>query len=361
MDNELPNEYIDSAIEELANSIGIAEPINAKQIISLIRHSQIKEALKLIALQLNLPVDINIISVPDNYQHQNSNNKYTTTSLTEKEINGVSHGITAQVEIPSNLPRFGSPIMNGFTINIKISEKATKEPQAFALVIAHELSHVLLYSLNHPQKENEFYTDITAMMSGFLYVFQNGRIRVKTEGYVDYNKTRTTTTTYGYLNDSQFVFAVNKINCILQGHRTKSAQLGSELNKYRLMIRGYMNCLNQFQEYIKFFSIKTSKLISAQDGIKIASFFKPGYIDDLITQMERYGQIHQPVQKFIDDLCCYTVSSSKQVESYIRNLEIETKNVSASKKAIKKDIKVLSRNISLLYKMKVVLALLLKH
>ena len=37
-------------------------------------------------------------------------------------------------------------------------------PATFIYTIAHEMAHIVLHSLSHPEKRNEVYTDITAMM-----------------------------------------------------------------------------------------------------------------------------------------------------------------------------------------------------
>ncbi|GAG14361.1 unnamed protein product, partial [marine sediment metagenome] len=210
MENEISNEYIENAINELNKFFGVKEPVLSENIFSLTRGGKTKEAMKLIARQLGLPIDINITNVLNNYRAQNNSNQFHSTHLTKIHQHGSgSGGITAQVNIPGSLPFYGSSALNGYPINIKISDNCTEHPVVFAMVIAHELSHVLLYSLSHPKKENEFYTDLTAIILGFQNIFQNGRKITETdvEHGIMSTTTRMQTTTYGYLNDNQFNFA----------------------------------------------------------------------------------------------------------------------------------------------------------
>ena len=227
MDNEISNEYVEKAINELTKFFGIKEPVSSGNIFQKIRSGKVKEAIKLIARQLGLPVDINITNVPNDYKAQNNDNQFHSTHLAKVHQYGSGgEGITAQVSIPGNLPFYGSSALNDYPINVKISDNCTKHPVVFAMIMAHELSHILLHSLNHPQKENEFYTDLTAIILGFQNIFQNGRKITETDvehGFMS-TTTKTQTVTYGYLNDEQFNFARNKINTILENNRKRKRQ-----------------------------------------------------------------------------------------------------------------------------------------
>jgi len=64
----------------------------------------------LIARQLDLPIDINITYVPNDYRSQKGDNQFQSTGLVKVSQNGTqgSEGIIAQVSIPGNLPFYGS-------------------------------------------------------------------------------------------------------------------------------------------------------------------------------------------------------------------------------------------------------------
>ncbi len=173
----------------------------------------------MIARQLDLPIGINIITVPNDYRAQNSSNRFDSRDLAKVHPHGLGNeGIIAQVNIPGSLPFYGSSTLIDYPIDVKVSENCRKSPGVFIMIMAHELSHVLLYSLRHPQKDNELYTDLLAMMLGFQTIFRNARKITTTQKQHDFMSPTiiTITVTYGYLSDEQFNFAYNKINSILE-------------------------------------------------------------------------------------------------------------------------------------------------
>ena len=213
----ISDNYIEEAIETLADSIGIKDNVDNQKIISLIRQRKVKEGIKEIAKCLGLPIEINLSYVPKGY-HPGTTNNFHSTYLVKTDWRGRgSEGITAQVSIPGYLPMYGTSELNDFPISVRVSENCANSPATFIAIMAHELSHIVLHSLWHKEKDNEIYTDITAMMLGFSNIIKSGRKVIKTNTLTDYgffsNTTTTTveTTTYGYLSDNNFNFAFNKI------------------------------------------------------------------------------------------------------------------------------------------------------
>jgi hypothetical protein len=189
METEIKNDYIEKAVMELVSVFGTKEFVDQKKIISLIKSKKLREAMKEIASYLALPIDVNVTYVPKGYR-PSVNEGFQTTHLVQTDSRGRgTSGITAQVLIPSNLPLFGTPAMNGFPISVRLSEDCAENPVTLIAVMAHELAHILLYSLLHKEKNNEFYTDLTAMMLGFANVMRTGRKVVK----------QTSSTKFGFL------------------------------------------------------------------------------------------------------------------------------------------------------------------
>lgn len=175
MMNGITTQYIENAIIELNNFFGTKEPLSEIDLYQLLRNGYIKDAIRLLACQLGLPADINLIYVPKDYRAQKHNHRFYSTDLVKTDEYGyATEGITAQAIIPETLPTYGTSALNNYPINIKISENCTKYISTFTMIVAHELTHVLFYSLNHPQKDNEIYTDINSMMQGFLNIYQKG-------------------------------------------------------------------------------------------------------------------------------------------------------------------------------------------
>lgn len=363
MKNEISNKYIENAINELGKFFGIKEPISGENIFSLTKSDKVKDAMKLIARQLNLPIDINITNVPNDYRAQNGNNQFHSTHLVKvRRHDSGSEGITAQVSIPSNLPFYGSSSLNGYPINVKVSENCTEHPVVFSMIMAHELSHILLHSLNHAQKDNEFYTDLTAIMLGFQTIFQNGRKITTTEEDSGFLSTtvRTTTTTYGYLSDKQFKFARNKINSILEKNKERKKFLLKKLKKFKKLGLEYNKTFIKFKKFIEYLSKNPNKKISGNDGKKIITFFQPGYVDNLDLPKKQYKQKNETIDKFLKDLSHYTEQKNNQISNYIDDLKNHEEELENKLRHLKKNLKILKRYTNFIYKIKVSFFLLLK-
>ncbi len=364
MENEISNEYIENAINELENFFGVKEPVFDENIFSLIKNDKIKDAIKLIAHQLGLPIDINITNVPNDYKSQNSDNQFHSTHLAKVHRCGSGNeGIIAQVTIPGSVPFYGSSALNGYPINVKISDNCTEHPVAFAMIMAHELSHVLLYSLNHLKKENEFYTDLTAIMQGFQNIFQNGREITKTDveyGFVS-TTTKTQTTTYGYLNDNQFNFARNKINSILEKNRKRKKLLSNELKKFAKLLLKYEKTLFKFKIFLEFLTKNTNKRISDDDSKKMMAFFQLGYISELDLLLKEYKGKQKIIQNFFEELSHYTKQKINQLSIYTKDLKTYSDKLKIKLVPLSKDTKMLKKYISYKYRTKVFSSLLFKR
>lgn len=362
MDNEISNEYIDKAINELAKFFGVKEPVLSENIFQNIRGGKVKEAMKLIARQLDLPIDINITNVPNDYRAQNSDNQFHSTHLVKvhRHRSG-SEGITAQVFIPGSLPFYSSSALKDYPINVKISDNCTKHPVVFSMIIAHELSHILLYSLNHPQKENEFYTDLTAIILGFQNIFQNGRKITETGMQQGFIGTTTRTTTYGYLNDEQFNFARSKINKILEINRKRKKLLSDAIKKLnKQLTTKYKKTLYKFKKFLDFLTKNTSNKISGADGKRMTEFFQPGYLEDLDTPLKDFKAKSENIQNFFNNLTHYTDDKVSITENYIKELSLYFDKLDKKLSVLKKDIKMLAKYVSYKYRIKVFFFLLFK-
>jgi len=232
MDNQLTNAYIINAIKSLIDDLGVKESVNHDEIIKLIYRQQIKDAIYVIARQLGLPIKINISYVSKNYK-SNDNNKFRSKAMSRVNRER-SEEIIAQVAIPKDLPMFGSHELINYKIDVKVSENCCTYPETFIAVIAHELSHVLLYSLRHPEKENEIYTDLVANILGFSDVISIGR-KNEVEEDLGY-RINTLTTTYGYLTDEQFELVNCKIKEIIEKYKTIINQCVNQENKMEMLI-----------------------------------------------------------------------------------------------------------------------------
>ncbi len=284
--DEVDNKYIEGAIADLAATVGIKEPVNADGIISLVHSKKIKEAVKEIAEHLGLPIDINLSYVPKGYR-PSATDGFQSTHLVKTDWRGRgTAGITAQVSVPSNLPLYGTPGMTNFPIRVRVSEDCGDHPATFIGIMAHELSHIVLYSMWHKEKENEFYTDLTAMMLGFAEVVRSGRKVVKTDtkterGFLSSETTTTTqTTTYGYLSDENFIFASDKIAKMLKTCRANKNKAAKRIKAFGKKIDAQKRQVLYFKKYLSHIDKHLDQKISPQDARWMPLFHQVDYADE---------------------------------------------------------------------------------
>jgi len=157
MDSNIDKKYISNAIDELIKLLGIKEEVPIQMILDPFHAGKVKESIETIANYLGLPIAVNLSYVPAGYQKRNSGNRFESSALAKTNHAGRGvEGITAQVSIPSYLPLYGASGLQGFPISVKISDNCRRYPQTFVAVMAHELSHIVLHSLWHKEKDNEF-------------------------------------------------------------------------------------------------------------------------------------------------------------------------------------------------------------
>ena len=274
------NDYISNAIDHLITQLGVKEPIAVQTLLKPINSGDMRGCTERIAEYLGLPIAVSVSHAP-----------FQSTGLAKTNDAGQGiASITAQVSIPSYLPFYGTPGLKGFPIFVKISENCLRYPVTFAAIMAHELSHIVLHSLQHKERDNEFYADLTAMILGFSRVMKEGRKvketqTVQTKNYVVYSETitQTTTTSYGYLSDTHFKLALDKIESILKKYRASCrdprADLVRKLSDYEKQIQVYRRQLLKFSKFIDYVDKKRVTRVSQEDAAKLIAFHQPGYVD----------------------------------------------------------------------------------
>lgn len=358
MDNEVTNDYIDKALNELYLIFGVKESIDYKKLILLIDAKKIKEAVNEIALYLALPISVNISYVPKGYR-PNSNDGFSSLHLvkTDTRNRGIG-GITAQVSIPQNLPLYRSPGMVNFPISVRLSENCAENPATLISVMAHELSHIVLYSMWHKEKQNEFYTDITAMLLGFAKNMEIGRKVIKTKIYTSSGflssttTTHTETTTYGYLSDENFDFAFHKIKDLLNKQKTIKIKLLKKFELSRKQLCRTKRLLFCFEKYLEYLDKNLKQEIFPEDIKKLSAFHQPGYTDSSHFFLREETARLEVSLKNIEDMQAYTEGSVKMMREYDVQLDLTNKELIKYTSLLKNDMDVLRKYIGFLYKIK---------
>lgn len=355
----ISNNYIEEAIKALAGSIGIKDNVDDQKIISLVRQRKVKEGIKEIAKCLGLPIDINLSYVPKGY-HPDNTNTFHSTHLVKTDWRGRgSEGITAQVSIPSYLPMYGTSGLNNFQISVRVSENCADSPATFIAVMAHELSHIVLHSLWHKDKDNEIYTDITAMMLGFSNIMKNGRRVIKTSSSTDCgflsNTTTTTTetTTYGYLSDENFNFAFNKIEEILNRYKQGKNQLIGKIKELTKKLKKNRKALVYFQKYLEYIDKNLHRKMSQEDGYKISTFHQAGYTDEFEQAVHKTENELKQFNHFAQNLNHYSENCLGTIKQYEEKIRTAGNDLNLKHDKLRVDVNILKKHVSFGYKLKI--------
>lgn len=216
---------------------------------------------------------------------------------------------------------------------LKISQNCKKNPAVFSMVMAHELSHLLLYSLRHPEKNNEFYTDLLAMMLGFQNIFKKGH---KIRGIIK-------SITYGYFTDEQFVFALKKINLLLKENKKKKKLLLKKFKKVSKSVLKYEKKLFEFKKFLEYLTKNINKKILQEDDKKIGVFFQPEYMDELELFLQECKEKLKTIQSFLKEISHYTPQKVNQLAIYINELKTYTKNLKFKVFCLQQNVKILKK------------------
>jgi len=271
------NKYISNAIDELAGFLGIKEHIPTESFLYPLYKGNVKACIERIANNLGLPITVNLIT---------SERFESCDVVTTDDASQGTEGITAQVSIPSHLPLYGSSAMQDFPIQVKVSGDCKRYADAFVATMAHELTHIVLHSLWHTEKNNEIYTDIAAMLLGFAMAMRRGRYAVETT-QIGIGWQQTTTTRFGYLKDDQFQFALSRVNEILKKSRTKfksmRTAISQELDNYEKQLDLYRKMFNEFNKLVEYLDRNQAKKIKKEDATKIVEIHSLNYGDRFIS------------------------------------------------------------------------------
>lgn len=337
------NENIEEILTEFINTFGVREPIKSDFIAINIKMGRIEEAIKMIVEIFNLPISINIMRVSRDSLNKSRNSPSIFFSFND---------LIAQVEIPNNLPLFGSSALNGYPINIKIGHISKSNPNIFIMIMAHEISHILLYSLRHLRKENEIYTDILAILFGFQNIFKKAR-KIKTtsieQGLLS-STTTTNTTTYGYLTDIQFNSVLDKIESELIKNRKHKLALQKKIKESQKQILTYKKMISQFKKILAILIKNLKTNISEVDGKRITEFFQPGFIDNVEAPLQNQKKI-KLIENFIKDFDHYNSQNINQLSSYSKFLKKLIFDVNNLISSIHKDTKMVSKYIDFKYRL----------
>ncbi|MFC1900652.1 hypothetical protein ACFLYN_03560 [Chloroflexota bacterium] len=350
-------EYISQAIDELTDLLGIKEDIFFDHLYQQCISDNIKGCVEDIAKYLGLPIVVNLSYVSSSYEPVNKTNRFESNALSQTDkANRGFEGITAQVEIPAYLPFYSSSEFDRFPINIRISEDLINDPSAFIPIIAHELSHIVLHSLRFREKDNEYYTDLTAMILGFSEIMKNARdlvTEVETKQQGDRLIMITHKARYGYLPDDLFDFAMNRIKEIIYEPIKSKRWWAFTINDCLKIVSKYRQELYRFIKYLEYLDRKKKNKIDQEDIDRILTFHQLGYINDIENRIIDFETKINQSQKQIAELIHFTKTNFISLQKHCETAKQLNAQLNSELHLLNKDIKVLEKYVGFLYKIKI--------
>jgi hypothetical protein len=134
----------------------------------------------------------------------------------------------ANMEPPPHIPMYGSGDFRKtlFRVSFDGKEIAKVPFSTLAFAVAHELSHIVLYSVNHSLQEEEKAVDLTAMFFGFTEAYAEGKTYVS-ETLRVYKKRY-----HGALGSVLDVLGVNQIDTVLDEKKWSVGYLSNDEMHY---------------------------------------------------------------------------------------------------------------------------------
>ncbi len=302
---EVSNKYISEALHDLINLFGVRRSLSLDVFCKPFgRPGDLKKCIEQVALQLGLPVKIDLTFIPEGYNAAAVANFNSRHVVKSDGVGYGSQGIVAEVGIPNSLPLCNSKAMEGFPISVKVRESCKLSPATFITVMAHELSHVLLYSMRHAKKDNEFYTDLTAMLLGFAGIMKTGRKleEHRTEQGFLSRTHHTKITTYGYLSDKNFEFAFATIQKTLDTRLASQERLRSSVATIETLCERYQAAIEDVKKLLKKLDDNPNKKFAEPDLSAIIAMHQPNYISAHETRLSAMKNEAERIQGLTEQL-----------------------------------------------------------
>jgi len=150
----MPDIDIKSYIDQLRKALTYVPPIPVEEIRALHRKGDLGGVVKLVRRTMNVNVRLTL--------HWTSGPSPT----------GIPNAL-AWVSRPEKMPYYGTAAFKETSVDMFIRKQfaASRPFEEFAIAAAHELSHIVLDSVDHPLRKEEKAVDLTAMLLGFSQLY----------------------------------------------------------------------------------------------------------------------------------------------------------------------------------------------
>ena len=239
--------------------------------------------------------------------------RFTTTALSKTDASGRgTHGIVAQVIIPADLPMYGTAAFKAHVIDVRISPGfETMPPQTLVTLLAHELAHVVLHALRHPQRDSEQFTDLVPLMAGFGDIVKQGRVVRKTEHRG--NEVHTSTVTYGYLTGEEFGLAREIVRDRLARRRERYRAVALFVARLAHRLEAATTSLGEIRGAVERLD-ETQQMVPRRFAKQVVDLHTPGLLDGHGRALAAISRTVKGATTFNDGLVLYSPSQMEMLE-----------------------------------------------
>ena len=337
-------DFVRESLEELDGFFGVREAVLADP---LVRHHAAgdNEALsKAIAQHIGLPIQVRLsVASP--------NSRFDSRQLARTDHTGRGiEGIEAQVAVPSDLPLFGSPQLRGYPVGVLVTAGfASAGAETAITLLAHEFAHVLLHSLRHPKRESEVFTDLVPLVLGFAEMVHRGRTvsSVTDEGDV----MRTTTTTYGYLSDVDFSFALNRVRLLLHERKQRRMRLLENTVALRCKVARNSALLTRFADWKRHLDAAPGK-VRQRDAARIVAAHAPDFTRGFEVSIHAALDVAARAEGFGKSVVHYSKDGLGELGQHEERCAIAASQLDEAFAQLKTDAAILARNCDVRYRLR---------
>lgn len=330
-------------VDELGQGLGVRESISWTHLVERLRPDEFEKCIQLIARQLLLPISIKLVKTSE----------FSSTELSPTDSSGCgTQYITAQVGIPNDLPLWGSAALKGFPIIVRISPTCGDDYSAWITIVSHELAHVLLHSLRHPQADNEPFTDSTAMVLGFSEIMRKGR-KQKSARVVSVREDELPEQTLGYLSDEEFEWAYERIRQLREQHRDLKRCVLSDTRTARMLADTCGKMLFKFSRYLAYIDRNPPAAMKKQDATKVVAMHQAGYAEDIQQVVGAANAELAEALKSLDVLDHYSKQSLTKLNDISTRVSGLRQKLEKGKQSLADDTRTLGKYVSIFHKLRI--------
>jgi hypothetical protein len=326
---------VSTAVEELIKFFGIRPNVEAGPLMALNRDGRTQDVVVAIANTMGLPVRFNISLV-------SGRNTFRSEAVVPTDHTGKgTEGIEAQVITPVDLPLYGSDALRNYPISLLLRPEFLSLPSATAItLLAHELSHVLLHSLRHPYEQSEQFTDLVPLVFGFADIVRRGRVISNTTENIDGCRA-TVTTTYGYLSDPQFSFALTTVQSRLREWNQRKDDLSASSAELKRRVTEANQTLTHLLKLRSEVALNLRK-VRKQDGPRIVLMHSADFTDELERTMRDAQELVKQTDCFNEPVL--TPKGLQRIGECQQKAAVLSRRLSGQLAQLKIDVELLARN-----------------